>query len=154
MSQTSYIIGYGTFLLRSTRETFHLKPVEVIVVHGYKRLFHPCLPYHFPFILKAGKEQCFKGILFQIPENNLADLDAYEGVPKLYNRINYKAKSRFPPWFLYLPSVSTQKQLEADIEQYLTPEEQNTLFSSDLWLDYLRAFEPALLQEFPALFTF
>ena len=125
-------------------------------VYGYQRIFHPSLPYRFPLLLKTEQNKYFKGIAFQIKNTLLNHLDRYEGVPSLYQRINYPIKTpkiELNPCYLYVPTKSTESRLEDAIKLYLTPPEREVLFTSDLWLDYLREREPKLTQEFPKLFS-
>ncbi len=152
MGASSYVIGYGTFILRSARQSFNLKPLDVVPVYGYQRVYHPHLPYRFPFVLSVEREKYFKGILFQIPQKGLEILDNYEGVPTLYNRVKYSLSTVYSPCFLYVPSDSVERRLEADIQLYLTPGEEENLYNTDLWLNYLQEAEPELMQEFPDLF--
>ena len=128
----------------------------MVVIRGFRRIFHPNLPYQFPFLWESKPNAFFKGVVFQIAKKSLISLDIYEGVPSLYQRINYPLKldeRDLSPCYLYVPTKSVLTRLQAEIDLYLTPKEREILFNSDLWLDYLREQEPELVQKFPALFV-
>ena len=151
-----HVIGYGTFLFRSMRQHFALIPIRTVKIYGYQRIYHNNLPHTYPFIIESKAENFFTGILFQISQKSLLQLDIYEGVPKLYRRINYPLdlpEMKVNPCYLYVPSKTILNQLEVEIKLYLSPKEQEEIFSSDLWLDYLREQEPELVKEFPDLFA-
>jgi len=78
------IFGYGTFITSEIYRNF--QNVRAAFLSGYIRIQRPLDP--FPFILKSGsniKSKGFWGLVFEVDQKGLAQLDFYEGM--LYSRI-------------------------------------------------------------------
>lgn len=78
------IFGYGTFITSEIYRNF--QNVRSAFLSGYIRIQRPLDP--FPFILKSDSNMTSKGfwgLVFDVDEKGLAQLDFYEGM--LYSRI-------------------------------------------------------------------
>jgi gamma-glutamylcyclotransferase (GGCT)/AIG2-like uncharacterized protein YtfP len=119
---TPSIVGYGTFIT----DGFWKKKsnVEVCTIQNYIRLFPK--GSSFPYVL-FSEGLSFKALKFDVKEQELKELDKYEGVGKdLFKRIEteilLKGK-KVAKAFIYVPTETTI------IKQKLKPE----LDKEDLW---------------------
>jgi gamma-glutamylcyclotransferase (GGCT)/AIG2-like uncharacterized protein YtfP len=110
MMQNKYsVVGYGTFI---TRETWKNKSnVKVCKVTGFRRV----LPQGnwFPYIL-PDEDSSFWALKFDVNEEELKQLDYYEGVPAgLYKRITITIQLKNgteKEAFIYVPTEKTIQQ--------------------------------------------
>lgn len=133
------VIGYGTFITRGYWK--NKKNVEVCLIPNFVRI----LPKNnwFPYIL-ASNNSSFWALKFDVNENELKELDHYEGVDMgLFKRskIEVMLKNKtLSEAFIYLPTKSTI-------------DSQNLNFKMDMhdkWKEKIKQF-PEIVAKFPEL---
>ncbi len=139
-SKLVHIVGYGTFITRRTFERY--QNLELCKVAGFKRVYPPRSGY--PFALSASKNDGFWALLFDIPEDELASFDNYEGAPILYERKTISVR------------LKTSQEISAEIYVASKKEIQDaklttTMDPTDRWRDVIKAKVPDLLKKFPEL---
>lgn len=112
-SERSKFIGYGTFMtdvvstLKKTStksETWGI-PIDVLGVVEVEDMRRICQPYSpFPYVVKE-KGHSFWGVVFEIDNDKIDQLDRVEGTPYLYERHSVEIKGE--SYFIYLPSANT-----------------------------------------------
>jgi len=133
------VIGYGTFITR--RYWSDKKNVDIVHVKNYSRIFPEGNWY--PYVLKS-EGSSFWALKFDINEEELEQLDVYEGVPLgLFERVKIEVL------------LSNQKKIEAYI--YVPTEEtiktQNLSLSQDIhdrWKEEIKKY-PKIMSRFPKL---
>lgn len=135
----SSLVAYGTFITNG-----HWKNklnVKVCIVENFVRIFPK--GNWFPYVLPS-KNSSFKALKFDINEEELKELDRYEGVQSgLFKRVeievllkgNTKIKA-----FIYIPTEKTINSLN------LSPK----LDKNDLWIKEIEKF-PEIVKKFPEL---
>ena len=133
------IIGYGTFITRGHWKD--KKNVVVCLVEGYARVFPKGNWY--PYVIKA-ENSSFWALKFDVDENQLENLDYYEGVPSnLYERVEIEVLLRENTKsiaYIYVPTKDTIKTQNISIEQDKT----------DRWKEEIKK-HPEIIEKFPEL---
>lgn len=134
------VVGYGTFI---TRRTFlRYKNVGLCKVTGFQRVYPPRSSY--PFALPGGDKDGFWALLFDVPAEELPGLDAYEGVPELYERRTI------------VVNLASQETIPADIYVASTKAIQDFKLAStkdptDRWREVIKEKIPDILVQYPEL---
>ena len=152
------MIGYGTFIIKAANGDERFNTIAgVCDVENFFRIFHPkfseVLGYWYPFAVKR-ENSCFKALVYEVLEEDIESLDFYEGVPRLYERITceitlngIKEQAQ-----IYVPSESTSKRLEEELDSFFTKEEKNDIHKKDFWIEYLDKHHRYLHDIYPELF--
>lgn len=132
-------MGYGTFITRGYWKD--KKNVEVCLVKDYIRIFPP--RNWFPYALPC-KSSSFYALKFDVNQEQLIQLDFYEGVTEDYFerkivKIALKSKKEIRA-LLYTPTKSTI------LSQKLTPD----IDRNDNWKEEIKKF-PEIIKRFPEL---
>jgi len=133
------VVGYGTFIIHGHWKSKH--NVEVCLVRNYIRI----LPEGnwFPYVLPS-KNSSFWALKFDVNEQELSELDGYEGVHiELFKRIEIEIilkNNETSKAFIYVP---TEKTI---LSQKLTPD----LDKTDSWKEIIKKF-PEIVKKFPDL---
>ncbi|MBD3229028.1 MAG: hypothetical protein GF329_12635 [Candidatus Lokiarchaeota archaeon] len=154
MSSELPFVGYGTFIYKLKKYKPHIEVLGVCRVQNYVRIYHKKLAYWYPFVL-FRKNHEFKGLLFKVLASNfLYELDRYEGVPELYERVKCEVKfnSQIMKCWIYVPSIPTINKIQKEIKKFNSIEKEE-IFRRDLWLEYLKSKYPRIIKEYPKLFT-
>lgn len=133
------VVGYGTFITQGYWKD--KKNVEVCLVKDYIRIF-PSGNW-FPYALPC-KSSSFYALKFDVHQEELTQLDFYEGVAESYFErkiVNiFLMNKKVIRAFLYLPTKSTI------LSQNLTPD----IDKNDFWKEEIKKF-PEIIKMFPEL---
>jgi gamma-glutamylcyclotransferase (GGCT)/AIG2-like uncharacterized protein YtfP len=135
------IFGYGTFITSEIYRNF--QDVRAAFLSGYFRIQRPLDP--FPFILKSdsnNKNKGFWGLVFEVDQKGLAQLDFYEG--SLYSRIPVTVKypnGHEETVMAYYPTKSTISQYEL----------KNHITEQDPWRQRITSRNSEILEQYPEL---
>lgn len=156
------VFGYGTLISMHYRDS----PV-VVEVEGFKRVYspHPAYGFDYPFVMKKPGNKLRGILLAGVSPSRLERLDFYEGVPRLYERVEVPvdiiANKAFLPLdgpvvaWIYVPSPRTlsldldrafKEVRRQDIEAY------QAMMDRDLWLERLASDQPGIKEALPELF--
>ena len=134
------IIGYGTFITRGFWKD--KRNVEVCVVKDFIRIYIPERNW-FPYALPL-KDSFFKALKFEVTNQELVELDVYEGVKSgLFKRVKTKVvliNNEYTEAYIYIPTNNTI------ISEGLSPE----LDKSDSWKKEIEK-SVETLKKFPEL---
>lgn len=133
------IVGYGTFITQGHWK--NKSNIEVCLVENYIRI----LPKGnwFPYILPL-KNASFRALKFDVNENELEELDRYEGVRDgLFKRaeISIILKNNTKSMaFIYIPTEKTiiSKKLDTNLDK------------TDCWVEIIKN-SPEIVKKFPDL---
>jgi len=133
------VVGYGTFITRGIWK--NKQKVEPCFVKGYKRILPP--GNWFPFVLKC-ENNSFWALKFEINENELRELDFYEGVELgLFERQKipiYLKNGKEDQAYIYLPTQKTINQFKLDLK----------CDDKDLWKEVIKK-DKEIINRFPEL---
>jgi gamma-glutamylcyclotransferase (GGCT)/AIG2-like uncharacterized protein YtfP len=139
------IFGYGTFITNKWYKSS--SNVQPAFLPNYFRIYLP--NESFPFILKdSGTNQKYKsgfwGLLFQVDSNGLSNLDKYEGLGNLYDRIEeyiILKNGDQVKCYLYYPTRKTIESLNL----------YDLIELGDGWRTKIIDEYPEIIEEFPEL---
>ncbi|MHA1380213.1 MAG: gamma-glutamylcyclotransferase family protein [Candidatus Helarchaeota archaeon] len=152
------LIGYGTFLIRSAQGESIFNVMDTVEIKNFIRIYHPKfqeLGIFYPFAVPTEKESTLKALIYRVSENSLTQLDFYEGVPDLFQRVVCEAtlsNGRKIKAQIYVPSKSTCTQLKEKFSQIMTDEELIEMWGQDLWLKCLEEQYQLVKKKYPTLF--
>lgn len=154
------LIGYGTFLIRSSHGEEIFNVLGVGILKNFIRIFHPKfqqLGIFYPFAFPTKKNSSLKVLVYEIPLNALNELDFYEGIPNLFKRITSEVtltngETLTPE--IYVPTKSTCEDLRNKLKSIMSKEELKEMWEKDLWLQYLEEIYPLVKKIYPELFEF
>lgn len=133
------VIGYGTFITRGIWKD--KKNVEVCIIKDYIRIFPK--GNWFPYVLPC-KGALVYALKFDVTEEELRNLDIYEGIPEnyfkrekieVYNKYNKPFKA-----FIYLPTKIMIKEYNLSVD----------MDKNDNWKKEIKKY-PEVLNKFPEL---
>lgn len=133
------VVGYGTLITHGHWK--NKKNIEVCIIKNYIRI----LPKGnwFPYVLSL-KESSFFALKFEVTEQELRDLDQYEGVyAGLFKRVETEIElknNKKIMTFIYVPTKKTiiSQNLEIDMDK------------NDRWKEEIKRF-PEIVEKFPEL---
>ncbi|MHA1111228.1 MAG: gamma-glutamylcyclotransferase family protein [Promethearchaeota archaeon] len=135
------IFGYGTFITSEIYRNF--QNVRAAFLSGYIRIQRPLDP--FPFILKSGsdiKSKGFWGLVFEVDQKGLAQLDFYEGM--LYSRI--------PVSVLYSDGINEEVMVYYPTKETISDYQLvNYISDDDPWRKRIVKRHREILERFPEL---
>lgn len=133
-SDSIYIIGYGTFIIKALgRHPFQFEVQDLIgevKVEGYRRVFDPAA--WFPWVILSSKH-FFYGLLFTISKSELKNLDRIESEGYLYDRVTVKIKHKDSLYQAFIYVASKLSVASVEILQLATK-----MDFPDYWPAYLR----------------
>jgi len=161
ISMKYLVFGYGTFITNKIYKKY--KNPKPAFLMDYYRIFRKNEGDWFPYILhkqvfeitknndKNNKSEKvlqikpgFWGIVFEVDEDELYELDKYEGLEEIYKRIEDNVMLKdgtILKAMIYYPNDKTIKQKRL----------KDFLNERDLWLDYMKENFKEIINEFPEL---
>ncbi|MFX1451913.1 MAG: gamma-glutamylcyclotransferase family protein [Promethearchaeota archaeon] len=152
------LIGYGTFIIRSATGENIFKVVDIGLINNFVRIYHPKfaeLGVFYPFAVPTKKNSTLKALVYNVAVEDLQELDFYEGVPHLFERIHCKvllSDGEELQTQIYIPSKSTCEQLKERLKLIMNIEEIKEMWEKDLWLKCLEEQYPLTKEIYPKLF--
>lgn len=139
------VFGYGTFI---TKQVYKDKEkVRPAYLPDYFRVYRP--QDWFPYVLRDDDshpevKSGFWGLLFKVNDEELRNLDIYEGEGRLYRRIKANGLEKNgdeAEFYIYYPMDSTIREM--NLHQYVS--------SGDLWRQKIIDEHPGIIQDYPQL---